>query len=143
MSLASLVTFAAMNIDFGGNDEPRPARPATHEDGVFVPAEPGEPTYLLSGFDIQYPYARIDDMPRVDHDPKLRERFCSARPDDCKSEGQAAFLYEYDWSSDEYPGSVECKVVLYSKAGDQVAQEIWGYRRLNLTPEGRASSLFR
>lgn len=139
VAIASVATFAAMNIDLGGTDEPRPVRPVTHEDGVFVPAEPGEPTYLLSGFDIRYPYARIDDMPRVDGDPNLRDRFCSARPDDCKSEGQAAFLYEYDWSTDEYPGAVDCKVVLYAKTGDQVAEEIWGLTALE--PHSRGPSL--
>lgn len=124
IAIACGATFAAFNLDVGGRANPGPAR---HDDGEFVPAQPGEPTYVLTDFRIEYPWAKVDAMPHMDPGSRDRERFCSTpeREDDCESEGNAGFFYEWHWATDRFPGPVACRVELFSEDGRAVGQQEW------------------
>src|SRR5688500_14640186 len=61
IAAAFLAIFTVANLDMGNDVNPAP--PAHHDDGDFVPAESGEPTYVLTDFRIEYPWAPVDGLP--------------------------------------------------------------------------------
>lgn len=94
---------------------------ANHEDGVFVPAQKGEPTYELYDFEIHYPWAPVDRLPAgQDHYCETHgEWACGHRRE------QAGFAYQWRWATSKFPGTVECHVTLFGRDGSAVGQETW------------------
>lgn len=126
VAVISLVTFAALNLDLN-KPAPGSVQPATHDDGVFAPAQPGEPTYVLTDLRIEYPWASVDGMRGFEGGSERRELYCSSpeREGECRSEGNAGFFYKWHWATDRFPGLVECRVELFSEDGREVGQQDW------------------
>lgn len=68
------------------------------------PPGPPQPSYELSNFKIQYPYAD----PRDEYAEKPVDR-----------SNQAAVSYDTSWSGDAFPGAADCVIVLFGNR-DQV-----------------------
>ena len=134
IALSSAACIALAGIGIAGlvgreSAKPRPQEAADHTgDAAFVPAEKGEPTYLLSDFEIYYPYRAIDHMLGMKHRSKEHKKlYCSApgRKHACRTRRDVAgFSYgSWRWSGDRYPGMLDCRVRLFDKHG-QLAGEI-------------------
>jgi hypothetical protein len=105
-------------------------------DGNFTPAQEGEPTYILTDFEIYYPYRAVDHMDGLD--PTSQEQFCRApsRQRDCEElTDHAGFTYEWRWSSDQYPGELDCWVQLFTESGDLAGEQTFGLS--GLEPQSR------
>lgn len=130
-ALLVALVFVAIKI---GIDPATPGRTdaATHDDGEFVPAGPGEPTYVLTDFRIEYPWARVDGLRGMDPGSEERERYCSHPEHEaaCEAEGNAGFFYEWRWATQRFPGTVECRVILFAGNGDEVGRQTWGLSML-------------
>jgi hypothetical protein len=123
--VAAVSTFAAVNLEVKQPETGTP--PAHHDGGAFVPAEPGEPTYVLTDFRIEYPWAKVDSMPGLRPGSDKRELYCSTpeREEECVSEGNAGFFYEWHWSTGRFPGVVACRVRLFAQDDRQVGEQDW------------------
>lgn len=126
VGLISLGTLAALNLDFKSG-EPEPVQPATHEDGVFVPAERGDSTYALTNFRVEYPWAEVDGLPGFEPGSEKRDLYCDmpSRQTSCESKGNAGFFYGWRWATDRFPGVVACHVELFSDRGREVGHGDW------------------
>jgi hypothetical protein len=105
-------------------------------DGSFTPAREGEPTYILSDFEIYYPYRAVDHMDGLD--PASQEQFCRApsRQRDCEElTDHAGFTYEWRWSGDQYPGELDCWVQLFTESGELTGEQTFGLS--GLEPQSR------
>ena len=121
----------------------RTSPPATHEDGVFIPAKKGEPTYELYDFKIRYPWAPIDDA-RLSPG-QTRTEYCAASEWKCgHRREQAGFSYgRTRWTTNQFPGTVNCWVKLYSAKGDVVGErELWGATSLGPTAKVNHKPVF-
>lgn len=98
--------------------------PATHEDGIFVPAHKGESTYNLYGFEVLYPWAPVDSS---GISAAQRDAYCSIRSEWLcgHRREQAGFSYQWRWATNEYPGQVRCRVSLSSADGSVVGHTEW------------------
>ena len=101
------------------------------KDGRFEPAEKGEATYLLSDFEIHYPFRAIDHMNGLSgtSERARRKQYCDipTREEHCeKSWDEAGFSYRWRWATDTYPGDVDCRVRLLSRSGAVVGELEWG-----------------
>ncbi len=105
-------------------------------DGEFTPAENGDQTYILSGFEIYYPYRAVDHIDGLD--PDQQERFCRApsRERDCEElTDHAGFSYQWRWSGDRFPGQLDCWVQLFTKSGELTGEQTFGLS--GLEPQSR------
>lgn len=98
---------------------------------TFVPAEEGEPTYLLSDFEIHYPYVAVDHMQGMSkkHNGQRRKQYCAlpSRSSQCEKQwDEAGFSYAWRWSMDRFPGDVDCRVRLFTKDGQLAGQTVFG-----------------
>lgn len=128
IGMISLLAFGALNLDFN-EPQPGPVQPATHDDGVFVPAEPGEPTYILTDL-------KILPGPYKDRGCLRRQR----TPSLCSTSSMVGVAYEWRWSTDAHPGLVQCRVEVF-KGDDPVGHATWELsgleptsRRLDVIP---------
>lgn len=97
---------------------------ADHNDGIFVPAERGEPTYDLYDLEVLYPWAPIDSS---GISAARRDAYCSIRSEwQCgHRREQAGFSYQWRWATKEHPGEVQCRVSLSSADGSVVGRAEW------------------
>ncbi|HEV2754392.1 MAG TPA: hypothetical protein VG318_01270 [Actinomycetota bacterium] len=109
---------------------------ADHEDGTFVPARKNEATYELYDVRILYPWAPVDSSPISRRE---RDDYCSAKTEwECgHRREQAGFSYHWRWATKEYPGEVQCRVVLSSADGSVVGRTTWGLTGLETTSRQR------
>ena len=115
-------------VDVGGHTD----------DGKFVPAKEGEAAYLLSDFEIHYPYRAIDHMQGMEPGSERRERYCSTRPSRCEVQSDhAGVSYRWRWATSEYPGSLDCEIRLYGDDGSLVGSAITGLS--GLEPQSRGA----
>ena len=107
-------------------------------DGNFVPADEGEPTYLLSDFEIHYPYRAIDHMQKMEPGSERREQYCSARPSRCEVlADHAGVSFRWRWATLNYPGDLDCEIRLYDDSGSLVGSAIMGLS--GLEPQSRGA----
>ena len=141
LSTAACVALAGVGLAaVVGRDPGAPRQEAADHtgDGVFVPAERGEATYLLSDFKIYYPYARVDHMPGMAAGSAKRQQLCSLSPARCQKRwDQAGVSYEWRWATNSYPGDLDCRLRLYDNNGDLVANAITGLSGLESRSRGK------
>jgi hypothetical protein len=108
---------------------------ADHEDGTFVPADEGKPTYELFDLEILYPWAPVDSRPIS---ARERDRYCSIRSEwECgHRREQAGLSYRWRWATNKYPGEVQCEVTLLSADGSVVGRNTWGLSGLETKSRG-------
>ncbi len=107
-------------------------------DGNFTPAQEPAPTYILSDFEIHYPYRAVDHMDGLDRD---QQKFCRSpsRQRDCEElTDHAGFSYQWRWSGDRFPGELDCWVQLFTESGELVGEETFGLS--GLEPQSRPGS---
>lgn len=75
---------------------------ASQRSGALQPAEPGQDTYLLSGFEVIYPYV----------DPDV--------PGSKAETDQAGVTFDARWSGTTFPGSAQCETTLTDASGSTV-----------------------
>ena len=109
-------------------------------DGQFVPAEEGEATYLLSDFEIHYPYRAIDHMQKMEPGSERREQYCSARPSSCEVlTDHAGVSFRWHWATSKYPGDLDCEIRLYDDKDSLVGSAIMGLSGLEPQSRGAGS----
>lgn len=117
--------------------EPSVIDTSDHAPGRFVPAKEGEPTYLLSEFEIYYPYVAVDHMQRMSkHNAQRRKEYCAlpGRSSQCEKRwDEAGFTYAWRWSTDQFPGDVDCQVQLYTRNGEIAGETVFGLSGLEST----------
>ena len=121
--LLPAVAFGAANLA-RNEAAPRPD-PAHHEDGVFVPADDNDVTYILSDFLILYPFREADQMfgSQKQADAWCEKTILAGR---CRvRHDRAGVAMRWSWSSSRFPGNVECRTTLYDEHGTIVGKEIW------------------
>lgn len=68
---------------------------------AFQPAKPGDPTFILSGFGLEYPQLREDQE----------------TGNTISDDSAADVTFTQTWSTDTYPGDVECLINLFDASG--------------------------
>lgn len=109
-------------------------------DGKFVPANEGDATYLLSDFEIHYPYRAIDHMQGMEPGSERRDQYCSARPSRCEVlADHAGVSFRWRWATSNYPGDLDCEIRLYDASGSLVGSAITGLSGLEPQSRGAGS----
>ncbi len=80
--------------------------------GGFRAAKPGEPTYVLTGLTVEFPYTA---------------------PDGVVDESEAGVRYDIAWSTPTYPGRAECELLVLDDDGSVVGSS--RYEFMNLVPQ--------
>jgi hypothetical protein len=101
---------------------------ADHEDGRFVPAEPGENTYILDVVEIEYPFMRSTDNVGSTRCMGHERRRCEPDP------GSAGVFVKYRWATDSYPGEVRCRVHALDDEGNVIGTQMTGIDSLSPHP---------
>jgi hypothetical protein len=103
----------------------RAAPPANRDRGdesPFEPADPGDATYLLTDLRIEYPYVGAPNRLTGSR----RESYCRLRPRECEPDPAAAGVsYDPHWATEEYPGSVACRITVYGEDGALLGSTIF------------------
>lgn len=111
-------------------------------DGKFLPAQEGEVTYLLSDFEIHYPYRAVDHIQGMEAGSERRERYCSTTPSSCEIRADhAGVSYRWQWATSKYPGDVDCQIRLYADDGSLVGSAVTQLSGLQPESRGRRSVL--
>jgi len=84
--------------------------------GAFRAAKPGEPTYILSGLTVQYPYRA---------------------PQGVVDNGKVGVGYEIAWSTATYPGTAECELRVLDAEGTAIGSSRFEFSNLVPTVTSR------